>query len=222
MPGTVVGYAGPRKSVLIVDDVPQNRAMLMDVLHPIGFAVRDARNGQECLDLLDSVKPDLIVMDLMMPVMDGREATRAIRQLPPPFAQLPIIIVTASASHAEELKSNEAGANAFLTKPIEQEILFKTIGELLSLTWIEEEFPLETGGTWERGSGELVIPPPDEMETLRQLAKLGNMQKIWERAAFLIDLDVRYGPFATRLRTLAQGYQSKAIVALVERYYDGR
>ena len=217
-PRVVVGYTGPRRSALIVDDVPQNRAMLMDLLQSVGFAVRDARNGQECLDLLDSVKPDLILMDGMMPVMGGHEAVRRIRTMPK-YAGLPIILVTASASHDEQLRSYEAGASSFLAKPIEQDLLLKTIGELLSLTWIEEAIPEQAAGMSEETVRDLVIPPLDEMETLSQLAKLGDMQQIWERAAYLIDLDIRYAPFADRLRKLAQGYQSKAIAVLVERYH---
>ena len=150
--------------------------------------------------------------------MGGHEAVRRIRTMPK-YAGLPIILVTASASHDEQLRSYEAGASSFLAKPIEQDLLLKTIGELLSLTWIEEAIPEQAAGMSEETVRDLVIPPLDEMETLSQLAKLGDMQQIWERAAYLIDLDIRYAPFADRLRKLAQGYQSKAIAVLVERYH---
>jgi CheY-like chemotaxis protein len=70
-----------------------------------------AENGQECLDLLDSVRPDLIMMDIMMPVMDGREATRRIRNLPE-FARLPIVAASASATREDEARSYAAGAYA--------------------------------------------------------------------------------------------------------------
>ena len=109
----IKGYDGERKRLLIVDDVPQNRVMLMDLLQSLGFVVASAGNGRECLGMLDSFKPDLIVMDVMMPEMDGNEATRRIRQLPE-WRRTPIIAVTASASRDDELKCREAGVDAFL------------------------------------------------------------------------------------------------------------
>jgi PAS domain S-box-containing protein len=214
---TVIGYAGARKKVLVVDDVPQNRAMLMDALRPLGFEVFDAGNGQECLDSLSSVKPDLILMDLMMPVMDGREATRTIRNLPQ-FARIPIVMVSASASRDDESRSYAAGASAFIPKPVEYDILLRIIGEQLSLNWIDDESAPEPAAEWDPQAVDFVIPAPDEIEALHQLARLGDMKKIGEQADYLKSLDARYAPFARRLQSLAKNYQSKAIAALVERY----
>jgi CheY-like chemotaxis protein len=209
----VRGYEGARKKILVVDDVPHNRAMLIEALQPLGFDVADAQHGAECLEMLGSVRPDLIVMDVMMPVMDGREATRRIRGMPE-FAGIPIIIVTASASREDEAKNLEAGANAFMPKPIEYDLLLKIIGNLLSLTWTR-------GGTAQENVEETVdfiAPPQHEIETLYGLARLGNMGMIKTRADHLEQLDQRYMPFASRLRQLAAGYRSKAIMSLVERY----
>ncbi len=207
----ILGYEGARKKILVVDDVPHNRAMLIEALQALGFEVFDAKNGEECLDMLNAVRPDLIVMDVMMPVMDGREATRRIRRMPA-FAAIPIIIVTASATREDEAKCLDAGANAFIPKPIDHEILLKIIGELLSLSWIHGEIAQETA----EEAGEFVVPPPDEIETLNQLARLGNMEMISARADYLKQLDPRYIPFASRLRQLAESYQSKAITILLE------
>jgi CheY-like chemotaxis protein/nitrogen-specific signal transduction histidine kinase len=207
------GYEGPRKKILVVDDVPHNRAMLIEALQPLGFDVFDAKNGEECLEMLDGVCPDLIVMDVMMPVMDGREATRRIRRMPQ-FAGIPIIIVTASASREDEAKNLEAGANAFIPKPIEHYGLLKIIGNLLSLTWTHDKIAPENA----EETGDFVAPPQDEIETLYRLARLGNMGMIRERADYLKQLDPHYIPFASRLRHLADSYQSKAIMTLVERY----
>ena len=221
VPRNIVGYQGSRKRLLIVDDVPQNRAMLMDMLQAVGFSVADAKNGQECLAMLDSFRPDLIVMDVMMPVMDGHEATRRIRQLPA-WAGVPIIAVTAGASHDDELKCYAAGANGFLPKPVEHELLLAAIGKLLSLQWITEEATLEAIDDETEDAADLVIPPPQEIDTLVQLTRLGNMQKIGEQADYLEALDPAYAPFARRLRLLARGYQSKALAAFVMRYQAGQ
>jgi CheY-like chemotaxis protein len=161
------------------------------------------------------------VMDVMMPVMGGREATRRIRGMPE-FAGIPIIIVTASTSPEDEAKSYAAGGNVFLPKPIEQDILFKTIGGQLSLQWITEEAPKKALEEAEETTEDFVIPPGDEIEELHRLAQLGNMQSIGERADYLHSLDPRYAPFARKLKSMAEGYQSKAISLLVERYRAGQ
>lgn len=132
----------------------------------------------------------------------------------PEFAGIPIIIVTASANREEEAMNLEAGANAFIPKPIELDKLLKTIGTLLSLTWIHDERAQEN----EEETGDFVAPPQHEIETLYRLAKLGNMKLIMARADYLKQLNQHYIPFASRLRHLADSYQSKAVMALVERY----
>lgn len=220
VPSAIIGYQGKRRRLLIVDDVPQNRAMLMDMLEALGFGVAEARNGQECLSLLDSFQPDLIIMDVMMPVMDGHAATRKIRQTPP-WSGIPIIQVTASASHEDELACYASGANAFLAKPVEHDLLLAAIGRQLSLAWITESPPLEALDLGAADTGDMVIPPAQEIDALAALARLGDMRKIAEWADALIVLDPAFGPFAERVRALAQAYQSKALAAFAARYREG-
>jgi CheY-like chemotaxis protein len=211
---TPAGYEGERKRLLVVDDVPQNRAIMLDLLQDAGFIVAAATNGLECLVLLDSFKPDLILMDVMMPVMDGNETTRQIRRMPG-WGGIPIIAVTASTGAEAEHKSREAGVDAFVAKPVDHDALLRTIGQLLSLKWITEQPAPTAEGDEET---HLVAPPAEEIEGLWQLAQIGNMRKIREQAAYLKGLDPAYGPFATRLDTLAQGYHSKQLAAFVARF----
>ncbi|MEO7941244.1 MAG: ATP-binding protein [Burkholderiaceae bacterium] len=211
------GYEGKRRRLMIVDDVPQNRVMLMDLLQALGFDVASAGNGEECLAMLDSFKPDLIVMDVMMPGMDGNEATRRIRQLPE-WSKIPIIAVTASASHEDELTCREAGVDAFLPKPVDHDVLLNVIGAQLSLRWnTGQAVPEPRSSDDEEGAG-LVIPPAEEIEALWELARIGNMSRIREQADYLAALDPAYGRFAQQLQSLAQGYHSKALVAFVARF----
>ena len=213
----VVDYEGPRRRLLIVDDVPQNRVMLLEMLQTLGFSVADARNGAECLSMLDSFQPDLILMDVMMPVMDGHETTRRIRQLPA-WSHIPIVHVTASASQEDKAKCYAAGANAFLAKPVEEDLLLTAIGTLLSLVWVRAPAPLETLEAHADEVVEAAIPPAEEIDVLLQLVRLGNMQMIGARADYLEKLDPAFALFARRVRTLAQAYQSKALAAFVAQY----
>ena len=141
--GNPIGYEGLRKSVLVVDDVAQNRAMLLDVLGMLGFQVSDAGDGLECLEAAGRTQPDLIVMDIMMPVMDGLEATRRIRRMPE-LAGVPIIATSASATQEMEARSRAAGADAFIAKPIEQDVMLKTMARLMGLIWIYEKSELHS------------------------------------------------------------------------------
>ncbi len=212
---TIVGYEGERKRLLIVDDVPQNRAMLVDLLQAVGFVVAAAENGLECLALLDSFKPDLIVMDVMMPVIDGNETTRRIRQMPA-WRRVPVIAVTAGASPEDEARCREAGADAFVPKPVEHDVLLRAIGTQLGLAWITG--PAAPDAPPEEEEAALVVPPTEEIEVLWQLARIGNMRKIREQAGYLRTLDPSYAPFADHLDALARGYHSKDLAAFVARY----
>jgi len=134
----IIGYEGPRFSILVVDDVAKNRAMLMDTLTPLGFEVRDARDGREALVQAERGRPDLIIMDVVMPVMDGLEATRQLRSLPN-SAEIPVVAVSANATREEAARSYDAGVDAFLPQPIECDTLLQVIGEQLGLSWIFED-----------------------------------------------------------------------------------
>jgi CheY-like chemotaxis protein len=212
----LVGYEGERKRLLVVDDVPQNCAMMMDLLQEAGFVVAAATNGLECLVLLDSFRPDLILMDGMMPVMDGYETTRQIRRMPG-WSDIPIIALTASANPEDERKSRDAGANGFLTKPVDHDLLLRTVGTQLALKWITERPAPEASAAQDDDTG-IVAPPAEEIEELWQMAQVGNMRQIREQAARLRGLDASYAAFANHLDALAQGYHSKQLVAFVGRF----
>ncbi len=132
-----LGYVGKRRRILVVDDVPHNRAMLVDGLGALDFLVAEAANGQEALEVAAQFQPDLIVMDLAMPLMDGFEATRRLRQLPA-HAYVPIIATSASATAEAKSRSRAAGANAFIVKPVLMSELLDTVAALLRIDWTSD------------------------------------------------------------------------------------
>jgi CheY-like chemotaxis protein len=207
--------------VLVADDVVSNRAVLLDLLSNRGFEVCEAANGQEAIEQARTASPDLVVMDLVMPVMGGLETIHNIRRDREArgLARLPLIVVSASANEEDQAECVAAGADAFLSKPIDQESLLRIIGAQLGLTWVYARPAEEQAG--DRGAAELVAPPREEMEVLHALALEGNMRDIRERAAYLLTLGDRYRPFADRLDRLAQDYQSHALLTLVEERLQG-
>ena len=133
----VIGYVGARVKVLVVDDLAENRAVLRDMLGPVGFEISEAADGREALEIAQRQQPDLILMDVFMPDMDGRQTTMRLRQLRD-LARVPIIVVSASALGGDEESSLAAGANAFLAKPVNEHRLLELIGRLLEMEWIRE------------------------------------------------------------------------------------
>ena len=124
--------------MLVVDDTAENRAFMIDLLHSLGFDTCEAENGRVGLDIAASARPHLILMDNVMPVMNGLEATRQLRQGPPELAAIPIVAVSASASADDQAKCLAAGANSFLSKPVSVDQLIQVIGRLLGLSWLHE------------------------------------------------------------------------------------
>jgi len=104
----VTGYEGPRRTILVVDDVAANRMVLGDMLAPLGFEMAEAANGREGLEKAQSLRPDLILMDSVMPETDGLEATRRLRQLPG-LGEVAIIAISANASGTNEATARAAG-----------------------------------------------------------------------------------------------------------------
>jgi len=133
VPG-VMRYQGPPRRVLVVDDVAVNRALMCDFLVSAGFEVAEAGDGAEMLATAGGFRPDLILMDSVMPLLDGVEATRRLRR-DPSLGAVPVIVVSASATAEHRADCLQAGVNVFLTKPVSLEALQAHIGEQLGLTW---------------------------------------------------------------------------------------
>ena len=203
----ITGYRGPRRMLLIVDDVPVNRDTLVDFLSPLGFELHQADNGEAALAQARTLRPDLIVMDIVMPVMDGLEATRRLRA-DQALRDVPVIALSASATAVNEEDALSRGANVFLSKPVDLDLLLAEIGSLLHLEW--------TGEAREPAPGDEtkaeVVPPAMELDVLYQMAKAGNMRSLMARADYLVELDEAYRPFAQKLRQLAAGFQSRVIL----------
>lgn len=116
------------ENILVVDDVPINRKLLKMMLKQHKFTVREAENGEEAVRMAIEEKPDLVLMDISMPGMDGIEAVQIIRGMKGKYTELPIIAVTASMNYSKEMLI-EKGFNGLLTKPFREDSLLKIIGQ---------------------------------------------------------------------------------------------
>ncbi len=112
-------------TVLVVDDISSHRELLRDFLEPSGFSVIEAEDGDEALVGLEALRPDVVLLDMIMPRMDGVEVCRRIKANPH-TAPVPVIMVTSLGERKDRIKGIEAGATGFLTKPIDrQEVILK-------------------------------------------------------------------------------------------------
>ncbi len=201
--------------MLVVDDVAENRDVVGALLAPLGFELAEADNGEEALSLANTLQPDIVLMDIVMPVLDGLKVIRHMRATPL-LAKIPVIALSASATPADEQEPLEVGADAFLSKPLMVDELLRHMGQLLNLVWIHRPVDGATHAAVEPAA--LVPPPANEMLRLRELARAGNMREIRIYADVIAAMDSTYAPFAERLRTLAEGFQSKAILDWVRGY----
>jgi two-component system, cell cycle response regulator DivK len=117
--------------VLLVDDYADNRAMYARFLVYAGYRVDEATNGQEALDKANEIQPDLIVMDLSLPVMDGWEATRRLKANPQ-TRRIPVLALTGHALGDHEREANAAGCDGYVTKPCLPEDLAARINIMLA------------------------------------------------------------------------------------------
>ena len=124
----------PIRRILVVDDSPTERLALTELLTREGYQVLTAENGEQALALARAELPDLVLMDVMMPLMDGLEATRTIRAMQrPDAATIPIVAMTANTFSEDEQRSREAGMNLFLNKPVDSVKMLQTVLECLKM-----------------------------------------------------------------------------------------
>ena len=128
----------PAPCTLVVDDEADNREVLTRMLESVGFRVRATTGGEEAIKAVIAEPPDIILMDLMMPRVDGTEATARIRALDV-GRDIPILIVSASAFDGQQSECIEAGANAFVRKPIREHELFEAIADHLPVTYLDAQ-----------------------------------------------------------------------------------
>ena len=213
----------PTYRILIVEDVVENRQLLLKLLTPLGFEVREATNGKEGIALQSTWKPHLILMDMLMPVMDGYEATRQIKQTPEGRETI-IIALTASAFDEQRHIILSAGCNDLICKPFREEVLFEKIAHHLNLRYLYEEENSSTSGSAPKPlksltTEDLSVMPIDWVIDLYQAALcvddsriLGLIEQIPENEANL----------ASALTDLVDNFRIDIIIDLTQLYYDER
>jgi signal transduction histidine kinase/DNA-binding NarL/FixJ family response regulator len=216
---TIIGFQGSPCKILLVDDKVPNRMVLVSLFTPLGFEIKEAEDGKQSLEIANQFLPDAILMDLVMPVMDGLEAIRQIRQLPK-LKKVIILGISASAFDQNRLECFKAGCDDFVIKPIQTDELLEKFAKHLKIDWIydEEEKPEPTAS--EKQS--LVAPPTEVLQTLSNLISEGDIDAITEQATKLTNLDEKYLGFAEELQRLADEFDLDKLQTFVEPYLKNK
>ncbi len=212
----IVGYHGKRKTLLLVDDVEANRAVLRNILLPIGFEILEAENGKQCLELTVQKHPDLIFLDLRMPDMDGFDVVRHVRSTEGIDETL-VIAISASILEETQKKSLEAGCNAFLAKPLEEEMLLEALQTHLQLQWMYQKIPpRHPSQDFQHDQILAVRLPAGERALLQKFARCGNVSRILKYLDMLESQGAEYLPFVETLRKLTKNFHMKSILELLD------
>ncbi|OQW93733.1 MAG: hypothetical protein BWK79_09615 [Beggiatoa sp. IS2] len=217
----IIGLEGKPRKILIIDDKSENRDVIIYLLSPLGFEMIQASNGQEGIDKTCEYQPDLIITDLVMPVVDGFEFVRQIRAMDS-FKQVPIIASSASVFEHDQHKSFAVGCNAFIPKPFHADTLLKLLQEQLNLRWICEqttEFLVQTIETVEEN-----FPLPnlatEQANILFDLAKIGDIGGILDKLDLLEQNDPQLARFINRIRQLAEDFEKEKICEILQQYRE--
>jgi signal transduction histidine kinase/CheY-like chemotaxis protein len=220
--GTIIGYEGQRRTILIVDDKWENRSVIVNLLEPVGFTVVEASDGKEGWEKTIYYKPELIITDLIMPVMDGFELIKRLRQSSL-YKDMAVIASSASVFATDQYKSIEAGADAFLPKPVEVGVLLELLRQFLQLKWIYDNKVDEIKKTYIPSLDdptEMILPAKEVLQQLLELSQDGDIQRILEIAQQLCASDEKLTSFAQQLMQLASNFQLKRLETFIKQYIN--
>ena len=216
--GSILGYEGKQRHILVVDDRWENRAVLNNLLTPLGFLVSEAEHGQAGLEQMEQHLPDLVITDLMMPVMDGCTMLRQIRS-DASLCHLKVIVSSASVTQLDQQVGLDAGGDDFLAKPIQVQELFRLLEKHLQLTWnYEETRENRVEESLQVPRAELLPPPADDLRVWLELAQAGRLKKLIEVVDRWGQQHNQYQPFVQQVIQLAKQFQSEQLEQLIQQY----
>jgi signal transduction histidine kinase/DNA-binding NarL/FixJ family response regulator len=210
--GKIIGYQGNRRTVLLVDDRWENRSVIFSLLEPLGFHIIEAIDGQQGLDQAELAHPDLIITDLVMPVVDGFEFIDQLRRNPN-LQTTPVIASSASVFETDQHKSLDAGANEFLAKPVQADELLNMLKTHLTLEWQYEAPPKAEIKATASSSQSTAVPPAEILEQLTDLVLAGDLDSIVKLAQ---TLDTQYQGFAKTIISMSEQFQIKQLKTFLQ------
>lgn len=196
------GYLGPRKKILVVDDHPDHRNLMISILEPLGFNMAEANSGEECLANIAHIQPDLIFLDLAMSGINGSETAEQLRKQ---GIMVPIIILSANAYLSDRVNAINVGCNDFLAKPIHIPLLLNKLKlhlGLESLSNTDDSHQLNNVD-----EQPYLEPTADIIKQLAYFIQIGDLFGLTTHLNNLIKNQPEYTPFASEIKKLANEFR---------------
>jgi signal transduction histidine kinase/DNA-binding NarL/FixJ family response regulator/ligand-binding sensor domain-containing protein len=219
----IVGYAGPKQRILVADDNAENRLVVVSLLERLGFALDEATDGKIALEQAQQHHPDLILMDLVMPNLNGFDALEQLRQTPE-LADVKVIAFSANVFEQNQQRSFKAGFDDFIAKPVDIDNLLNKIGMHLNLVWEyvdlvtepAETTPLPAMQTTEnelvsREEPSISLPSNEQLENLLDRARKSDIGGILTLLSDLDAADPALAPFTKQIRQWASEFDTRRI-----------
>jgi signal transduction histidine kinase/CheY-like chemotaxis protein len=195
----ITGYRGRRRVVFVVDDEPIHRGLMFDLLNPLGFTTIEARDARSCLEVLREVQPDIFLLDVSMPGIDGLQLAAELREQ---GYAAPIIMISADAQEHHRNPQQKANHDDYMVKPINNQKLVERIGQLLSLEWRYSDEPVEAPTP----QSSPVIEKLQDHPLLRELlahAQIGHRSGVTSTLSAIEDAALVDGAVLKRFRELS-------------------
>ena len=205
----------PAVRVLVAEDKDENRLLLVSMLHAAGFEVAEAKNGEEAVRSFETSPPDLVLMDLRMPVLDGHEAIRRIKASEK-GKKTPLFAVTASAFEEDRQKVLASGADEFIRKPICADLLFRMIRKWLHVEYLHTEAPRGEPEVLRKEDAKTLVAGLPQALT-GKLEKALTSLELRTFKALLEEVSGYDGRLADGLRRLANGYEINTLLEIFDR-----
>lgn len=208
----IAGYRGGRKKVMVVDDEITHRQLVHAILVPLGFEVIEENNSLTVLDNSRLSQPDLVLLDVSMPGLDGWELARQLRA---GDYQGPIIMLSADASEGRSQDQSTPPHDAYIVKPVRIEVLLDHIGTLLELDWIHQRptpIAAQAGATIDN----VELPSDKLLQQLRRLALIGHKGGLEQELARMRASGQVSSGFVDQIALLAKNFQFEKIITLLQ------
>jgi signal transduction histidine kinase/DNA-binding NarL/FixJ family response regulator len=210
----ITGYQGGRRLVMVVDDEPIHRGLLFDLLNPLGFTTLEARDAQSCLTQLLTVDPDMFLLDVNMPGMNGLELAATLRSR---GITVPIVMISADAQEHHRHPEQQAAHDEYLVKPVNHQGLLETMGRLLQLEWTyadsEPALPRALPATAEKH----VLPDHPLLRELLAYAQIGHKHGVSSKLDEIEQAGLLESTTLTAFRDLVQRMQLMHLAQTLEK-----
>jgi CheY-like chemotaxis protein len=208
----IVSYDGPRRTIVIVDDNEDHREMMREILAPLDFVVLTAAGGTDCLTLIEGIQPDLFLVDISMPGMNGWQLVSRLREA---GQTSPIVMLSANIGDAAAHSGSDDSHNDAIGKPVDIRQLRDKLALHLGLKWIYAEATPPTPPV--KSTQRLQSPGAAHVQELLRLGEIGYIRGIEAKLADLAKIEANQ-PFTEELRSYVAAFDLNGFMTFLHRF----